>query len=285
MATLGPFWALFALLVLLPIGIVGWLSFHSYDQLGPPVAVGLDNYVTALNDDPLFWKSMGNTARFVLLALPLNLLLSLPIALGLRAITRRGTWIRLAFFAPITVSAVAVALLWLPVYDPTSGWLNSALRAVGLSGVSWLGDPQTALWAVMVAAVWQDLPYNIIILLAGLQAIPDELYEAAALDGAAGWQRFRRITLPLLQPTIAFVLVLTAIAYLQQFTHVQVMTGGSSVPGGPVDSTRTTVLHIYDRAFSGFELGYASAMSIILLAVLGLITVVQLRVLRRRWEY
>jgi ABC-type sugar transport system permease subunit len=153
---------------------------------------------------------------------------------------------------------------------------------LGLPQPSWLNDPSTALWAVLVTAVWQDLGYNILILLAGLQTIPDDFYDAAKVDGAGAWPRFKDVTIPLLSRTLLFVSVLTMISYLQQFTYVQVMPG---TPGGPINSTTTLVLYIYQKAFSNMQLGYASAISVVLMVIILVITLIQFRALRSRWEY
>ncbi|MGW5363458.1 carbohydrate ABC transporter permease [Actinopolymorpha pittospori] len=278
---LTPILALFTVFSLIPIGIAIWLSLHRYNQLAPVSPfLGLRNFTYAFTDDPAFLKSLGNTGKYALVAVPLNIVLSLAVALALNQITRLRALFRTVFFLPAIASAVAASLVWVPIYDPQAGWLNSALNLVGLSGGSWLGDPSTALWAVMVTAVWQDLGFNVIVFLAGLQAIPLEFYDAAKVDGAGAVARFWNVTLPLLQRTFLFVFCLTTIGYLQEFTRVQVMT-----QGGPLRSSETVVLHIYQRAFGDFQLGYATAMSIILMLIILVISLIQLRALRTRWEY
>jgi len=278
---LTPIILLFVVFSFLPIAMVIWLSLHRYNQLSPTVPfVGLRNYTFAFTKDPFFLNALGNTLKFALVAVPLNIVTSLPIAIGLNRISRLRALFRASFFMPTITSAVIVSLIWQPIYDPMAGWLNTFLSALGLPTRAWLADPSTALWAVMVAALWQDLGYNIIVFLAGLQGIPEEFYDAAKVDGAGAWARFRYITLPLLQRTLAFVLVLTMISYLQEFTHVQVMTGG-----GPIHASETLVLYIYLKGFQDFQMGYASAMSVVLMLIILLITLVQLRLLRARWEY
>jgi ABC-type sugar transport system permease subunit len=278
---LVPILALLTTFSLVPIGIAVWLSLHKYNQLAPVSPfLGLRNFTFAFTSDPAFLNALGNTGKYAAVAVPVNIALSLAVALALNHITRLRALFRTVFFLPAIASAVAASLLWMPIYDPQAGWLNSALELVGLSGRSWLDDPSTALWAVMVSAIWQDLGYNVIVFLAGLQAIPTEFYDAAKVDGAAVWARFRNVTLPLLQRTFLFVFCLTTIGYLQEFTRVQVMTGG-----GPIRTSETVVLHIYQRAFGDFQMGYASAMSIILMLVILVVALVQLRALRTRWEY
>jgi len=279
--SLTPILVLFAIFAFLPIGIAIWLSFHKYNQLAPVSPfLGMRNYVFAFTKDPAFINALTNTLKYVVVAVPLNIVLTLPIALALNHIERLRTLFRTAFFLPVIASAVAVSLIWIPIYDPQAGWLNSMLSGLGLPTHAWLEQPDTALWAVLAAAVWQDLGYNIIIFLAGLQGIPREFYDAAKVDGAAGWPLLRTITLPLLQRTFLFVAVLTMISYLQEFTHIQVMTGG-----GPIHSSETLVLYVYLKAFNDFQMDYASALSVILLVIILVITLIQLRVLRTRWEY
>ncbi len=279
--SLVPILSLIVVFSIVPIGIVIWLSFHRYNQLAPTSPwIGLRNYEFAFQTDPFFRNALGNTLKYALVAVPANIVLSLPIALGLNQIERFRALFRTAFFMPVVASAVAVSLLWTTIYDPQAGWLNAFLGQVGLSSQPWLKDPDLAIWAVLAAAVWQDLGYNILVFLAGLQGIPDDFYDAAKVDGAGAWQRFRGITLPLLQRTTVFVLVLTMISYLQEFTHIQVMTAG-----GPIRSSETLVLYTYAKAFEDLQMGYASAMSIVLMGIILLITLVQLRLLRSRWEY
>jgi len=279
--SLVPILGLIVTFSLVPIGIVIWLSFHRYNQLAPTAPwIGLRNYQFAFQTDPFFRNALENTLKYALVAVPANIVFSLPIALGLNQIQRFRALFRTAFFMPVVASAVAVSLLWTTIYDPQAGWLNAFLNQVGLSSHPWLKDPDLAIWSVLAAAVWQDLGYNILVFLAGLQGIPDDFYDAAKVDGAGPWQRFRGITIPLLQRTTVFVLVLTMISYLQEFTHIQVMT-----QGGPVRSSETMVLYIYAKAFEDLQMGYASAMSIVLMGIILVITIVQLRLLRSRWEY
>lgn len=278
---LVPIMALFAVFAFAPIAIVAWLSLHRYNQLSPAVPfIGLKNYAFAFGQDPFFRNALGNTLKYALVAVPLNIVISLPIALALNQVQRLRAVFRTAFFLPTIASAVAASLIWRAVYDPQSGQLNNLLDRVGLPTHAWLADPATALWAVMATAIWQDLGYNILVFLAGLQTIPEDFYDAAKVDGAGPWPRFVDITIPLLSRTLLFVVVLTMISYLQQFTHVQIMTAG-----GPVHSSETLVLYVYLKGFQDFRMGYASAMSMVLMAVILIMTLLQMRLLRTRWEY
>ena len=278
-----PIMVLFTIFAFAPVGIVIWLSLLKYNPLAPTAPfIALRNYQFAFTTDPFFLNSLTVTLKYALVAVPFNLIIALPIAVGLNQVTRLRAVFRSAFFLPTVASAVGVSLIWRYLYEPQTGALNGVLGAFGLPQPSWLADPSTALWAILVTAVWQDLGYNILILLAGLQTIPDDFYDAAKVDGAGPWSRFVGITMPLLSRTLLFVSVLTMISYLQQFTYVQVMP---STPGGPVRSTETMVFYIYTKAFSNMQLGYASAVSVVLMLIILVITLIQFRVLRTRWEY
>jgi ABC-type sugar transport system permease subunit len=278
-----PILALFVIFAFAPVGIVLWLSLRKYNQLAPVAPfIGLRNFEFAFANDALFINALTVTLKYALVAVPLNLLIALPIAMGLNQVTRLRAVFRSAFFLPTVASAVAVSLIWRYVYTPQTGMLNAVLANLGLPQPSWLNDPATALWAILITAVWQDLGYNILILLAGLQTIPDDFYDAAKVDGAGAWPRFIDVTLPLLSRTLLFVSVLTMISYLQQFTYVQVMPNN---PGGPINSTSTLVYYVYTKAFSNMQLGYASAVSVVLMVIILVITLIQFRLLRSRWEY
>jgi ABC-type sugar transport system permease subunit len=278
---LVPIGALFVVFAVLPVVMAIGLSFFRYNQLAPDRPfIGLRNYAFAFTEDPFFRNALAITLKFAVVAVPLNLVIALPIAVALNSVDRFRAVFRSAFFLPTVSSAVAVSLIWRVIYDPQAGWLNAVLERFGLHGHSWLAQPATALWAVMVAMLWQDLGYNILILLAGLQGIPEDFHDAAKVDGAGPMRRFFGITLPLLSRTLLFVTVLTAVSYMQEFSHVSVMT-----TGGPVRSTETLVLYIWQKGIAELKMGYAASMSIILMLLILGITLVQLRLLRTRWEY
>jgi multiple sugar transport system permease protein/raffinose/stachyose/melibiose transport system permease protein len=253
--------------------------------------VGLDNYLELFSDSPngkLFRLAAKNTLLFALIYLPLNLLVTLPLAALIDAAGRRfQSAFRTVYFLPTVTSLVAVSLIWGVIYNPTFGLLNMVLRSIGLEGKAWLVDSQTRvlgiplpMLALIITYLWQDMGYNLVIFIAGLQSIPDVFHEAARVDGANAWQRFRRITLPLLRPTLTFVIVMTMLSSWQVFIIFQVMTRG-----GPSNLTRTLVLHIYETAFRFQEMGLASAMAMALFFLIMIATLIQLRVLRREWEY
>jgi ABC-type sugar transport system permease subunit len=279
-----PILALFAIFAFAPVGIVLWLSLHRYNQLAPTAPfIGLRNYEFAFSQDPYFINALIVTLKYALVAVPFNLIIALPIAMGLNQVTRLRAVFRSAFFLPTVASAVAVSLIWNFMYQPQAGALNAFLGSVGLPQPSWMADPAVTLWAILVTAVWQDLGYNILILLAGLQTIPDDFYDAAKVDGAGPFARFKDVTIPLLSRTLLLVTVLTMISYLQQFTYVNIMPAGG--PGGPIHTTETLVLYVYTKAFSNMQLGYASAISALLMVIILIITLIQFRFLRTRWEY
>jgi ABC-type sugar transport system permease subunit len=242
--------------------------------------VGLSNYQRLL-DDTRFHVSLWNTAFYTvastlpILAVPLLLALLLDRGLPLR------TLLRSAFFFPFTLSVVTVGLTWLWLLDPVVGPFNYYLKAVGVPVRSWLADPSTAMWAIILTTVWWVTGYYLVIYLAGLQDIPPELYEAAALDGAGGCRRFFAITLPLLRPVLLFVLVTHVIGSFQVFGQVFILT-----QGGPGDATRTVVQHLYETAFTSFfHFGAASAMAWVLFAIILGFSLLQFRLLRGHTEY
>jgi ABC-type sugar transport system permease subunit len=242
--------------------------------------VGLANYERLL-EDTRFHTSLWNTAFYTaastlpILAIPLVLAVALNRGVGLR------TFLRSAFFFPFTLSVVTVGLIWLWLLDPIVGPFNYYLRSLGLPVRSWLADPYTAMWAIILTTVWWVAGYYLVIYLAGLQDIPLELYEAAALDGASGWRSFWSITLPLLRPVLLFVFVTHIIGSFQIFGQVFVLT-----QGGPGDATRTVVQHLYETAFQNFfHFGSASAMAWVLFGMIVMFSLIQFRLLRGHTEY
>src|SRR5918994_391289 len=273
-----PILALFVIFAFAPVGIVLYLSLHRYNQLAPVAPyIGTRNFEFAFTNDALFINALTVTLKYALVAVPLNLLIALPIAMGLNQVSRLRAVFRSAFFLPTVASAVAVSLIWNFMYQPQAGVLNAFLGSVGLPQPSWMADPVLTLWAILVTAVWQDLGYNILILLAGLQTIPDDFYDAAKVDGAGPFARFKDVTIPLLSRTLLLVTVLTMISYLQQFTYVNIMPAGG--PGGPIHTTETLVLYVNTKALSNMQLGYASALSVLLMIIILIVTLVQFRFL------
>jgi multiple sugar transport system permease protein len=252
----------------LPIVASLVLSFTDFDiyavaRLDNVQVVGPRNYVSLLSS-PLFWLALRNTFYFVLVGGPLSLLAALGAALLVNArLARFKGFFRTIYFAPFVTTLVAVAIVWRYLYHPTYGLLNYALGGLGIGPVDWLGSPRWAMPAIIVMAVWKSFGYNMLILIAGLQAIPDELYEAAVLDGAGAWRQFRHVTLPMLAPTMVFVGLVTMIGYFQVFAEPYVMT-----QGGPLRSTTTMVLLMYEEGFRWWRMGYAAAIAFVLFVVI-----------------
>ncbi|MER7072439.1 sugar ABC transporter permease [Terrabacter sp. NPDC000476] len=238
--------------------------------------VGFDNFAKALSD-PTFRKAAGNTAYFVLVGMPLTLVVALAAAVALdKGITRFRAIFRLGFYMPVITSIVAVAVVWRFLLQDPGGLINTVLGWVGITGPNWLGDPNWSMPSLILMAAWRNFGTAMIIFLAGLQAVPAELHEAAAIDGAGAWKRFRFVTLPLLRPTLLFVMVTTAIGYLQFFEEPYVMT-----KGGPLNSTISLSMSTYQQ-FGFGNYGLASAMSYLIFVVIAIVTAIQFRLLRER---
>jgi len=266
--------------LLIPVIFSFFLSFRDWDQprFQDAPYIGLENY-EFLMGDRRFWGAMGNSAYYTALSVPLGMALSLMVAVILNQKLRGVNLFRILFFIPVISSWVAVSIIWVTLLDPNVGIVNYILRLLGLPSVNWLGDPRSAMPSLVIITIWKGLGFQMIIWLAGLQAILQELYEAAAIDGANRWQSFWRITLPLLAPTTLFLAVTGVIGSFQVFAPVYVIT-----KGGPLDSTDVAMFHIYRRAFQDFDFGYGSAQSWVLFAVIFVATVIQLWFVRRRGE-
>jgi multiple sugar transport system permease protein len=266
--------------LLIPVFFSFFLSFRDWDQPRFQNApyIGLENY-SDLMTDRRFWQSMGNSAYYTALSVPLGMVLSLLIAVVLNQKLKGVNLFRTLFFMPVISSWVAVSIVWVTLLDPRVGIVNYVLNLVGLPSVNWLSDPRSAMPSLVLISIWKSAGFNMVIWLAGLQSIPQELYEAAAIDGASRWQSFWRITLPLLAPTTFFLAITGVIGSFQVFSPVYVIT-----KGGPLDSTDVAVFHIYRRAFQEFDFGYASAMAWVLFAVIFFATLAQLWYMRRRRE-
>ena len=254
------------------------ISLTQWDMLTAPRFVGLDNYVNLLGDDR-FLKALRNTVFYTVVSVPVGLVLALGLAAALNQQIRGIAWIRTGYFLPLVTSATAIALVWLWIYSP-AGPLNDILRLFGISPQRWVSDPTLAMPSIIAMSIWQGLPANVIIFLAGLQAIPAEYYDAASVDGAGRGGRFRKITLPLLTPSIFFTGVLALIGAFQVFDQVYVMAN----PGKPGEATITLVYFIYEAGFRNFEMGYAGAASWIMFLIVAVATIVYFRT-QDRWVH
>lgn len=238
--------------------------------------VGLANYLHLLAS-PLFWRALGNTLYFVVLGVPVSILVSLVTALLVHSgLTRLKAVFRTVLFAPYVTTVVGVAVIWIYVFHSRYGLLNHALGFVGVDPIDWLGDPRWAMPAIVIFAVWKNFGYNMVIVLAGLQAIPDDLYEAATIDGAGMLQQLRFITLPSLAPTLTLVSILTMAGYFQLFAEPYVMT-----QGGPAQSTVTVLYLMYEEGFKWWSLGSATAVAFLLFLLMFAFTALQTRIARR----
>jgi multiple sugar transport system permease protein len=263
-----------------PLGASLYLSLTHYNVLKPPEFVGLDNYVYAFTRDRLFYVALERTTYYAVAAVTLGVIGSLLLAVLLNQRLKGTVAFRTMLFLPSLTPIVASALLWGWIFHPQLGLLNSGLRLVGIQGPGWLTTTEWALPSLVILALWGGLGGGrMIIFLAGLQGVPAELYEAASIDGASGWDRFRHVTLPMITPTIFFNLVLGIIGSFSVFAVAFVATGG-----GPVRATYFYVYHIFITAFQNSEMGYASALAWIFFAILLVFTAIQFR-LQRYWVY
>lgn len=248
------------------------ISFYNWDLFNTPVFVGMGNFVRLLHDGS-FWQSFFNTLYFTAVSVPLGVILSLLLAVALNRKLKGLTLFRTLYFLPVVSSMVAIALLWRWMYDTDYGVINSILAFVHLPTVNWLGSTKWSMPAIILMSVWQQLGYNMVLFLGGLQGIPDSYYEAAKIDGANSYHLLRYITVPLLSPTTFFVVVMSLINSFQIFDQAYVMTAG-----GPADSTLTMVYYLYRNGFQYYKMGYASAVAWVLFLIILIFTIIQ-------WKY
>jgi multiple sugar transport system permease protein len=237
-----------------PLAFAFVLIFHRWNIYTPMKWVGLGN-IRLLLADPLVWRALVNTLYFLLIHIPLQLVVALSLAELLNRKIRGRTFFRAAYFLPFVISGVVVTILWQQLYASETGLINVMLQRVGLPKIGWLTDRRYAMPAIAIMATWKNVGLYVVLFLVGLQAVPKELYEAAELDGASAWQKFRLITVPMLNPTIMLVLVLSTIGGFSLFIEPYVMTGG-----GPANSTLSGILYLYKQAFSFSKMGYASTI-------------------------
>lgn len=257
-------------------------SLNEWNLLRPPVYIGLANF-ERLIVDPRFWQAVGNSFKLLAMVVPIGIVLALGVALLLNEkLPARAFW-RTIYFLPVVTSTVAASAVWTWIFQPRYGLLGNILEPFGLRDVAWLTRPELVLIPVAVVTIWQRLGFDMVLFLSGLQSIPRILYEAALIDGANRWQRFRHITLPMLSPTTFLVAVLSVISAFQIFDQVYIMTARTA-RGGVNGSATTLTYYLYDSAFGRYEYGYSSAIALALFLIILVITLVQLR-LQRRWVY
>jgi multiple sugar transport system permease protein len=272
-----PSLATMALFMFYPLIRAAWLSLTNYSFFGASQFIGFANY-THLVHDPQFWTDLGNTAYYAAVATPVSVVLALGLALLLnrRDLPARGV-LRAAIFLPAVVSLAVAAIPFRLLFTPSIGLLTYWLGLIGFHTTDWLDSTTLAMPAVIIVGIWKSVGFYMVIYIAGLQTIPREFYEAALLDGASPWQRFRRITLPLLSNTTMFVTIIALIASFQAFDQIFVMT-----QGGPAFSTETLVMLIYRQGFQNFEMGYASAIGYVLVLIILVFSLLQMRYFNRR---
>lgn len=277
MLFLSPTLIIFTVFILFPVFFSFYLSFHKWNLFGGETTfIGFDNY-TRMFRNPEFWQVLKNTAVYTIGTIPINMALSLWVAFILNKKIIGKKFLRTAFFAPVIISPVAAALIWRWLYDPNFGLINYCIAALGFAPINWLNEPTAAMFALIIVGVWKTFGVNMILFSAGLQGIPESYYEAAELDGAGRWDKFWKITVPLLSPTTFFIMIMSMISSFQVFDIVYVLTSG-----GPLGSTKVLVFYVYEYAFKFFEMGYSSAISYFLFAVLFLLTMLQIRFMKNR---
>lgn len=277
---LAPNMLFLTVFVYWPLVFQAYLSLTVWDMLAPEkIFVGLDNYLFLIRDSK-FQKVFGNTLAFVAGGLTGTVVIGLLLALLVDLRLRGRQFVRSLVFAPTVISGAAIGLVWIYIFDPRFGLMKLLLGLVGFSSPNWLLDKHWAMLAVIIVYVWKNVGYSTVVYLAGLQNIPAELYEAAAIDGANAWQRCWRITLPLLSPITFFILVTSILALFQSFDIIFVMTRG-----GPVDATNTLIFSLYEEGFIAFNAGTAAAIGMILFALMLLVTILQFVYAERRVHY
>jgi multiple sugar transport system permease protein len=276
---IAPAMVIFFVFTLLPVAIALYLSFTDYDVFTRLDWIGASNYADVF-DDELFWRALWNTLTYTVWTIPLSMAIGLALALLLNQKLRGLGVYRTIYYVPVVTSMVAVAMIWIQLFDPLYGVISTALENIGIKGIDWLGDPALAMPSIIVVSVWKVIGWNMLIYLAGLQGIPSFLKEAAAIDGANRWQGFWNITWPLLGPTTFFLFVTSLIGAFQVFDQVYVMTGG-----GPANATTTLVHQIYNAAFKALDMGYAAAMSFVLFGVILVVSLFSVRAVRGEMAY
>ena len=267
------------LFAILPIGFTLYLSLFRWKLYQPAKTfLGFDNYLYSFHD-AAFLNALSNSLKYALVAVPSGVIVALAIAILLNQKMRLSAFFRTIYYLPAISSGVAISMIWIYIFLPETGLLNTMIGALGFKSVDFLGKSETALWSLVFMSIWIGLGPKVVLFMAGLIGVPQTLYEAAMLDGANGWQSFWRITLPMLVPTSLFVVVTSTISAIQVFSPVYMMT-----KGGPEDSTDVVGFHIYNEAWTSFNTGLASAKSFILFVLIAVIAVVQFRMTRKQLE-
>ena len=274
-----PAMLIFMVFVIYPVFYMLYVSFFDWNMIADMEFIGLKNYLDMFTDRE-FWKVLGNTFRFMLMMVPTTIVLSLAIALYLKRNTRINRILQNVMFMPNIVSLVSISFIWMWMMDEDRGLFNFVLSLFGVDPVNWLGDPNVAMLSLVIVNVWKSLGYYVLIFVAALQGIPEYLYEAAAMDRAKPVSTFFRITLPMLSPTLFFLILTGIIGSFKTFECVSLMTAG-----GPADATNTMVYELYQQGFVFYHTGYASAMGVVLMLIVGLMTLIYFSLLQKKVHY
>ena len=250
----SPYLIFVVVFVAFPVLFCFYLTFNKWNIISPMKFIGIDNY-SRLFHDRLFWKAIGNTLKFLLLHIPLQLVVSLFLAYLLNQKLRAAAFFRASFFMPVIVSGVVVTILWQQLLGFDGGLVNRLLMSLGMHKVGWLVNPSVAIYAIAIMATWKNVGLYVILFLVGLQTVPPQYYEAAKMEGAGRWQQFYHITLPMINPTIFMVVILSTIGGFSLFIEPYIMTGG-----GPLNTTLSAVLYIYKQAFQYYNMGYSATL-------------------------
>lgn len=267
----SPYLLHVAVFVAFPVVFSVVLTFHNWNIISPMQYIGLANY-ERLFKDRLFWQAIYNTLRFLVVHIPLQILIALVLAELLNRTVRGASFFRAAFFLPVIVSGVVVTILWQQLLSFNSGLLNRLLTAIALPRVAWLDDPAVAMYSIAVMATWKNVGLYVILFLVGLQSVPEQYYEAADMEGATNWQKFRYITLPIINPTIFTVVVLSTISGFSLFIEPYIMT-----EGGPMNTTLSAVMYIYKQAFQYYHMGYSATLGVCFALIILFVVVLQKR--------
>jgi sn-glycerol 3-phosphate transport system permease protein len=277
---IAPALIIFIAFYMYPIAYLFYLSTVEWDFLSPnKTFVGMQNFIDLLRD-PLFLQVLGNTLIYTLATVVLNMTLGLLLALRMNRPGWFSSVLQGAVFSPYIISMVSVAILWMWLMDPQYGLLNAILEFIGLPKLQWLRDPHTSMLSLILVSVWKHVGFYSLVILAGLQSVPGEIYEAAHLDKTPPWRVFYKITMPMLSPTLFFLTIIGMINSFQVFETINIMT-----QGGPVNSTNTLVYYIYENGFRYFKMGYAAAAGVVLLVIIAVLTIVHFRFLEKRVHY
>lgn len=282
LAFISPWFIGFLVFTAGPMAFSLWLSLTKYDVINAPRFIGLDNY-RQLFHDPRFSLSLGNSVYYAVLHVPLAIIVALALALMLNRVGKAAGFFRTAFYMPSITPAVAIGTLWLWLLNPRVGLINKGLELLGISGPGWTTDPNWIKPGIVLMSLW-GVGSTVIIYLAALRNVPNELYEAASIDGATGWKQFRYVTLPLISGTIFFTLIVNTISSLQIFTEVYTMYFGNQESSAASSAGLFYNIYLFRQAFEFLQMGYASAMAWVLFVIILILTVIQLQV-SRRWVY